>query len=106
VLPLALALIVMTMCVVGVAGAFWGHAARELATSRDNLRRRLPAFLAGDIVVALFAALALGRFDAPPRGAPTPVAVVFGAFRILVPLASSLVCTGGSNEGGSSGGYE
>ena len=46
-LTLAVALIEMTLCGVGPAGAFWEHAAHELGSSRHHLRDLLPAFLVG-----------------------------------------------------------
>lgn len=103
VLLLALALIAMTACGIGIAGAFWSHAAKELATSRHRLRELLPALIAGYVFAGLFAAWAWARFN--PRGMALrlPVVLVLGAVGIAVLLVSTVVHLAGGH-GGDSGG--
>jgi hypothetical protein len=100
-LVLAFALIVMTACGVGVAGAFWGHAAKELATSRHRLRELLPALLAGYVVAGVLAAWAWARFDPRRMALRLPAVLVLGAVGIAVLLVSTVVHLAGGQGGGS-----
>jgi hypothetical protein len=97
---LVVALLVVTGCGVGVAGSFWGYAARQLAASRHTLRELLPLFVVGYICAGLLAAWAWARFDLRRAVLRAPVVLAFGAVGILLLLGSHFVHLAGADAQG------
>lgn len=103
---LAPALVVLTLCGLGVVGSAWDPAARLLAASRHRLSELVPVLVAGYLLAALAAAWAWAGFDARRAALRLPVVVALGAVGIVVLLAAMLIelptGTGGQGAGGSS----
>jgi hypothetical protein len=99
VFALCAALTPMTLCAIGITGAVWPVAARQLSTTPAHLRGFLPLFVAMYLLAALFAAWAWARFDLTGAAHRLPRVLVFGAVGVFALLAIPWL------QGGGAGGY-
>ena len=103
VLPLLVALAVLTVSAGEIAAAFSTYAARHFAgVSRAKAESRLPLFVLLYVAAALVASLSISRFDPLRALRRLPFVVVFGAigvaFMLLAMRVASLVAGAGGED--------